>query len=95
MHLSTNLPWEKANPLWAASINPVLANLLVQATDDPKYPLLSMEQQLYNDRLGRKPQGWFIVDQTASASIYRSQPFNSNTLTLTSSAACTVSLWVF
>lgn len=48
-----------------------------------------------NHRLGRKQQGWIITDQDAAAEIYRSQPFNNLTLTLTSNADVTVTLYVF
>lgn len=50
---------------------------------------------IINHKLGRKMIGWQIVDQDALASIYRSKPKNDTTLTLTSSAACNISLWVF
>jgi hypothetical protein len=49
-------------------------------------------------KLGRKLRGWFIVDQNAIASIYRepgTENLGSKTLTLHSSAACTVSIWCF
>lgn len=39
--------------------------------------------------------GWMLVDQDTLANIYRSKPKNDTTLTLTSDAACVVSLWVF
>lgn len=48
-----------------------------------------------NHGLGRNPQGWFVVDINGAAEIYRSSPFNSLTLGLTSSAAVTVALLVF
>jgi hypothetical protein len=48
-----------------------------------------------NHGLGRNPQGWFLVDSTAAVTPYRSAPFNSLTLSLTSGAAATISLIVF
>lgn len=48
-----------------------------------------------NHLLGRKLQGWQIVDIDGVASLYRSQPNNDLTLTLTSSAAVTVGILVF
>jgi len=45
--------------------------------------------------LGQPQRGWIITDIDGAAEIYRSQPFNSKTLTLTSNAAVTVSLWCF
>jgi hypothetical protein len=46
-------------------------------------------------KLSRVQQGWFFTDITAAATVYRSAPFNSTTLTLTSDAATTVNLFVF
>lgn len=48
-----------------------------------------------NHRLGRKPQGYIITDMDAAATVYRSQPLNDLTLTLTSNAAANVAIWVF
>ena len=50
-----------------------------------------------NHNLGRTMQGWFIVDQTGAASIYRpaTAPLNEQTLTLTSNAAVTVNIAAF
>lgn len=48
-----------------------------------------------NHLLGRKMQGWVIVDINGAATIYRSSPLNDKTLTLTSSAAVTVNIEVF
>ena len=48
-----------------------------------------------NHKLSRMQQGFRITDINGSATIYRSQPFNSSQLTLTSSAAVTVNLWVW
>lgn len=48
-----------------------------------------------NHRLGRMMQGWFILDIDGAATIYRSAPMNTLTLTLTSDAAVTVKIGVF
>lgn len=45
--------------------------------------------------LGQPQTGWVLTDITGIATIYRSAQFNSKTLTLTSSAAVTINLWVF
>lgn len=45
--------------------------------------------------LGRTMQGWMVADVTSAATIYRSAQFSSTTLTLTSSAATTVNLYIF
>ena len=49
-------------------------------------------------KLGRELRGWIVVGQSASASIWDSQATHTRkrkTLMLNSSAAVTVSLWVF
>jgi hypothetical protein len=79
---------------WASQLNPVLANPLT----DPliiKNVSLASGANVINHKLQRMQQGWILSDITASATIYRSQPFNDLTLTLTSSAPCTVSLVVY
>lgn len=45
-------------------------------------------------RLDRQPLGYMIVDKTATGDVYRVS-WNVKTITLISSAATTVSLWVF
>ena len=48
--------------------------------------------------LARMQQGWKLTDINGSGFIYKSAPFNSNYLTLTSSASAaslTISLWVW
>lgn len=47
-----------------------------------------------NHKLGRQPEGWVIVDRNGTATVYRTA-WDANTLTFTSSAAVTISLWVF
>lgn len=79
---------------WASQLNPLLAKPLSSASI-LKGVILSNGVTVVNHLLGRTMQGWYISDIDASASIYRSQPFNDLTLTLTSNAACTVNLVVF
>ena len=45
--------------------------------------------------LGRMMQGWFITDINGAATIFRPVSLNDKTLTLTSSAAVSVDIWVF
>lgn len=92
--LSNKLDWEAANPLWAAALNPVLANPLNTATSLNNVSLV-VGPNIINHKLGRTLQGWFVTDIQGVASIYRSAPFNSTTLTLVSDAAVTVNLGVF
>lgn len=92
--LSPNLPWNLANPKWAQEINPVLLNPLNSVVVIPNV-VLTPGVNVINTGLQQMQQGWFLVDQQGTATIYRSAPFNSLTLTLTSSASVTVSLGVF
>jgi hypothetical protein len=79
---------------WTSELNPLLAVSLTQGSLLPNVKLVN-GVNTFNHYLGKQLTGWFIVDQNASASIFRSAPLNSQTLTLTSSALVTVSLWVF
>lgn len=79
---------------WSALLNPILANLLVEGSLLTDIPLVN-GVNTFNHYLGKQMNGWIIVDQNAAVSIYRSQPFNNENLTLTSSGAVTISLWVF
>jgi hypothetical protein len=77
-----------------STLDPLLSNLLTQGILLTNVDLASGATTI-NHLLGRKMVGYVVTDLDADASIYRSQPLNDKTLTLTSSAACTVSLWVF
>lgn len=79
---------------WSSIINPVLANPLTK-TNILKDIQLGTGVNVINHLLGRMMQGWYVTDIDASVSIFRSQPFNNSTLTLTSSGACTINLAVF
>jgi hypothetical protein len=92
--LSTNLDWKLANSKWASTLNPFIANPVNNAQIIQDVTLQS-GSNILNHSLGRTLQGWFIVDIQGVASIYRSAPFNSQTLTLTSSAKVTCSIGVF
>lgn len=92
--LSTNLDWSLANSKWAATLNPFIANPMNSGQIIQDY-VLKAGKNIINHSLGRTMQGWFIVDIQGVANIYRSAPFNAQTLTLTSSAAVTCSIGVF
>lgn len=92
--LSSKLNWEVANPLWATTLNPVIANPLNSITIVQDFALKS-GVNIINHSLGRLMQGWFLTDIQGIATIYRSAPFNKLTLTLTSSAPVTCSIGVF
>lgn len=79
-------------PLNLILSNPITDGILLQNVT------LSSGDNSINHKLGRKLQGWFIVRQRASASIYDKQDSNSlpdKTLSLNASAQVTVDLYVF
>lgn len=92
--LPLRLPWNLASDRWATYLDPVIQFAPNQGLLRKNVPLAS-GVNVINTLLGKQQQGWILIDQDGPATIYRSQPFNSLTLTLTSSAACNISLWVF
>lgn len=93
--LSPKLPWELAQTKWAATINPVLAVPILSGLQIDGIKLLANIPQAINHKLQRMPQGWFLVDNTASSSIWRAADFNVLTLTLESDVDTSISIWVF
>ncbi len=92
--LPQQLPLDMMQNKWAAEINPVLSNPMTNPGILKNIQLV-IGSNTINHLLGKTMQGWFVVDQNAVASLYRSQPLNNLTLTLTSDAVVTVSLAVF
>lgn len=92
--LPLRLTWDKASDRWKSEIQPVV-------NYPPNQGILLTNQTLINGvtvinhLLGKTQQGWIITDITSAATIYRSQPFNNLTLTLTSNAATTCSIWCY
>lgn len=94
MALPRQLPWDQAQTKWASQIDPVLSEPIINGN------LLSNVQlnngvTVIDHLLSRMQQGWVITDMQGAATVYRSSPFNNLTLSLTSNAAITISLWVF
>lgn len=92
--LSQKLKWEQANPLWAQALNPLLSNPRAGSKILQKINLIN-GVTIIPHRLGRMQQGWSITDINGAATIFRSAPFNSTNLTLTSDAVVTVNIEVF
>ncbi len=92
--LPLKIDWDKAQTRWAQEINPVISFPPVNGTLLSGVNVVS-GSNVINHKLGRTPQGWIITDISNAATIYRSAAFNSLTLTLTSNATATLSLWVF
>ena len=93
-YLSNNLPFDQMITKWASTLNPFLGLPFNNVNILPSLTLKS-GQNVINHLLGQMQQGWVIVDIQGPATIYRSEPFNSKTLSLTSSAAVTVTIGVF
>lgn len=92
--LSTQLPYELLLTNWSSQLNPLLSNPL-NGVSILENISLSTGVNVISHKLQKLQQGWFLVDKQGAADIYRSAPFNSLTLTLTSSASVTVNIGVF
>lgn len=96
-NLSSKLPWDLANPKWAAAINPVLSNPLVTGQILSGIKLASGANTISHG-LGRKLQGYLVILNSASTTFYDKQSTNQMpdlTLQIVSSGATIVSLYVF
>jgi hypothetical protein len=79
---------------WKSLIDPLLKNPLNQISILENIEL-QIGNNVINHKLGRKMQGWIVLDVNAATVIYRSAPLNNLTLTLNSSAKATINLGVF
>ena len=82
---------------WASIINPVLSSPIVNGQLLANIDL-SIGTNTINHKLGRQLKGWLIVGIDGAAQIYDNQAtnqFDELTLSLTSDAAVSCSLWVF
>lgn len=80
---------------WATQLNPVLANTILQGLQINNIVLVANTPLVVNHMLSRNMLGWIIVDQNAAASIYRTKPFNNQTITLEANANVTVNIWCY
>jgi hypothetical protein len=94
MQLPVNIPFSQMLTRWSSILNPFVAN---PSNNSSVLSNISLTVGInsINHLLGRTMQGWFLVDQNSVGTVYRSAPLNDKTLTLTSSAAMTVSIGVF
>lgn len=95
--LTTKLPWELANPLWASTLNPVLSNPLVAGNILSGIPVKS-GQNIINHGLQRKLQGYLVIMNNAAITYFDTQSQNSRpelTLFFNASGTATISLYVF
>jgi len=97
VRLPQQLPFEQLQPKWAAAINPVLANPIVNGLMLSNVALTTGTNSI-NHKLGRNLQGWFIVGINGPAQIYDTQASNQMpqlTLNLTSDSDVICNIWVF
>lgn len=95
--LPQKLPLDLMQTQWAQELNPLLKQplnqgLLLQGVS------LASGANVINHLLGRKLQGWFLTRLRSSVTIYDTQDLNPNpsqTLSLVSSGAVKVDLFVF
>lgn len=92
--LSSKLPWDKANPIWAQVLNPIMNAPLNNVQIISNYSFKT-GTNIINHGLGRLMQGWFLIDPEGTGTVFRAAPLNASTLTLTSSADFTSSIGVF
>ena len=79
---------------WKSQIDPVLNNAILGGKALNSINLNAGSTQIPHGLSGAQ-KGWVITDVSGAATIYRSAPFNSTNLVLTSSAAVTVNLLVY
>lgn len=96
MALPLGLDQAQRDTQWKSQLDPVLSNPLNNIKILKNVALVN-GTTILNHKLGSTMKGWFIVDQDASASVYKpsTAPFNALTLTLVSNAAVNVNLAVF
>ena len=85
------------NPKLAASLNPVLANPIVNGLILSNIKVVAGANTL-NHTLGRKLQGYVVILNSAAVTYYDNQSTNQKpelTLILVSSGSATISLYVF
>ena len=95
MSLQQRLPVNLLQTGWAQKIDPVISNAIVKGVQLTNIALVSGKDNSIPTTLNRTQQGWFITDNNTNCTVWRTQPFNSTTLTLQCSANTTVSIWVY
>lgn len=78
---------------WASQLNPVIALALLKGRQINDVALQS-GSNVIDHKLGRQPQGWFLVDLNANVTAYRTA-WDELTITLTSSGSATAALYVY
>lgn len=92
---STDSAITQLSTKWKAILDPVIANPLTQGQQISSISLAANVPTTVYHSLGQAPQGWFPVDNQASANVWRTQPFNNKTITLEASADTVISIWIY
>ena len=92
--LTTKLPWDQSQPLWAAQLNPVIANPLVNGQLIQSISLVASTPLVIRHSLGQNPQGWLLTDTSADSTVWR-DAWNDKSITLEASADTTIGIWIF
>jgi hypothetical protein len=95
--LNPKLDWSLANPRWASTLNPLLANPIVNGVLIPNV-LVKSGANTINHTLGRKLQGYFVILNNAAVTFYDNQANNQKpelNLILISSGSAVITLYVF
>lgn len=91
---TTDRDLSKVQDAVAGPLRDVVTNKIINGTLVTDVALASATTTILNHKLGKTPQGYIVVKKSAAATIYDTE-FTATTMTLHSSAAVTVSLWVF
>ena len=94
MQLPQKLSLDMMQTRWASILNPFIGSAFLNGLLLQNVALINGVTTI-NHLLGQQMSGWVISDINAAANIYGSHPLNGLTLTLTSDAACIVSIYVF
>lgn len=76
-------------------LDPIISIPLLSGSQITGVSISSGSAAVINHLLGRKQQGWILTDIDAPAKIARIAALNDKTLTLSSDATVTVSVWVY
>lgn len=93
--ISSKLPNDLMQPQWAQQINQLLKIPFLDGIAIKDIALTASTPLATPIRIGRVQQGWLLTDNSANCTVWRTQPFNAQTITLESSADTTISIWVF
>jgi hypothetical protein len=75
-------------------LNPLSRLALLNGTILKDRQVKSAESTKIEHQLNRQPLGWFPIDHTSSAVVYRTD-WSNKTISLQASADCTVDIWIF